>query len=115
MTTTSQNSLRIRNRIEHGVFMSLGARNLRDGDDSLTFDASLLPFNDSGIRCDRPRMMTVTVIEHSVGTFGVYVSYESRGVTVTHFQSDRIPVARLNRTLLALDFDGDQPLNPRFA
>lgn len=113
MTASTQHG--IRKRIGLGVLMSVGARNLRDGEDSLTFEATILPFDDNGIRSERPRKMTVTVIEHSVETFGVYVSYESRGVTVTHFQSDRIPAARLSRTLLALDFDGDQPLNPRFA
>lgn len=119
MTTTHTTG--VRSRIEPGVLMSLGARNLRDADDALTFDATILPLADNGTRAERARTMTVTVIEHGLNPahgfteFGVYVSYPTRGTRVTHYQSDRIPAGRLNRTLLALDYDGDQTLNPRYA
>lgn len=103
----------IRSRIEIGVLMSLGATKLRTGDQSLSFDATIAPLSANGVRAQNLRAMAVTVIEHGPDQFGIYVSRQSRGTTVTHYQSDHVPASMLNKVLLALDYDGPEALNPR--
>lgn len=112
-------STAIRSIVEIGVFMSLGARNLRvNSFDDLIFDATILPFNKNGKRGERGRTMTVSVSAGKTddGTLRVLVVYPERGTgrLLTHFDGETT-VDGLNRTLLALDYDGDDVLNPRYA
>lgn len=112
-------STAVRTVVETGVFMSLGARSFRvNSFDDLIFDATILPFNKSGDRSERPRTMTVYVSAGEVddGTLHVLVLCPERGTgrLLTHFDG-KTTVNDLNRTLLALDYDGDDVLNPRYA
>lgn len=104
--------------VETGVFMSLGARNFRTDAEasSLVFDATVLPFLKDGTRGQRPRTMCVQigVSTHRDGGFHVAVSYADKGVSKTHCNLDYVAIEDLNRTLLALDYDGDEALNPDY-
>lgn len=109
----------IRSIVEIGVFMSLGARNFRvNSFDDLIFDATILAFNKNGKRGERGRTMTVSVSAGEVddGTLHVLAIYPERGTgrLLTHFDGETT-INGLNRTLLALDYDGDDVLNPRYA
>lgn len=109
----------IRSTVETGVFMSLGARDFRvNSFDDLIFDATILPFNKSGERSERARTMTVSVSAGEVddGTVHVLAIYPERGTgrLLTHYEGETT-IDDLNRTLLALDYDGNDVLNPRYA
>lgn len=111
-------STAIRNRIETGVFMSLGARDFRvNSFDDLIFDATILPFNKTGKRSERARTMTVSVSAGETDDSGLHVLviYPERvtGRLLTHFEGETT-IDGLNRTLLALDYDGDDALNPSY-
>lgn len=112
-------STAIRSTVETGVFMSLGARDFRvNSFDDLIFDATILPFNKNGKRGERGRTMSVSVSAGKTDddTLHVLVIYPERGTgrLLTHFEGETT-VDGLNRTLLALDYDGADVLNPRYA
>ena len=112
-------STAVKSVVETGVFMSLGARDFRvNSFDDLIFDATILPFNKNGKRGERGRTMTVSVSagKDDDGTLCVLVIYPERGTgrLLTHFEGETT-IDGLNRTLLALDYDGDDVLNPEYA
>ena len=116
---TDTESRTIFSQILAPVKMSLGAHNFRFGTKGdLTFEARILPFTKAGKRAGRPRIMTVQVRLNGLDLYDTEVVYyrnsSSRGSTerVTHYEAT-IDVSDLNRTLLALDYDGDHVLNPR--
>lgn len=121
----------IRQQIETGVFMSLGARDLRHGNiaatpesaalPSLIFTATILPMTKDGSRGTAARSMTVTIGHNAADYYDVRVTYPQRGdrygikPPVVHFKADDVDAASLSRLLLALDYDGAEVLNPRLA
>ena len=116
---TDTESRTIFSQILAPVKMSLGAHNFRFGaKGDLAFDARILPFTKAGKRAGQPRIMTVLVKLNSLDLYDIEVVYyrtSSRygsAERVTHYEAT-IDVSDLNRTLLALDYDGDHVLNPR--
>lgn len=130
-TDTAMIANTIRTQITNGVLMSLGARDFRSGMvapvrgttplPSLVFNATILPFTKTGIRAETARTMNVVVSLNGRDTYDVHVSYNQRGdrygmqPPVVHFEADDVPVENLAQTMLALDYDGDETLNPRYA
>lgn len=105
----------VQSLVETGVFMSLGARNFRTDPEakSLIFDATILPFLKDGKRGERGRTMAVQVGLDGVG-LSLSVLYEDRGTIKTHCPKMGVEVDDLNRTLLALDYDGAEVFNPQY-
>lgn len=119
----------IRSQIEVGVFMSLGAHNLRHGSiaaskdapalPSLIFNARILPFNKKGTRSGMPRVMQVVISLNAADYYDITVTHNQHGdryglkEPVTHFSAQDVDCGNLSRVLLALDYDGDEVLNPR--
>ena len=103
-----------------GVLMSLGAHNLfampendkRSG--GATWDVRVLPMKANGERAARPRIMKLTVELTHADDYTVTVDYWNRGKRVQHFTQDRVYCDQLAKLLLALDWDGDEILNPRY-
>lgn len=135
MSTSTQIDTReiantIRQQITVGVLMSLGAHDIgaarmahEQGGPmlpSLVFKALVLPFNKNGERSERPRKMYVIVSLTPADTYKITVTYNAnvgngRGPDRTdHYHATDVYAEDLSRTLLALDYDGDTVLNPRY-
>lgn len=135
MSTSTQIDTReiantIRQQITAGVLMSLGAHDIgaarmahEQGGPmlpSLVFKALILPFNKNGERSERPRKMYVIVSLTPADTYKITVTYNAnvgngRGPDRTdHYHATDVYAEDLSRTLLALDYDGDTVLNPRY-
>ena len=135
MSTSTQIDTReiantIRQQITVGVLMSLGAHDIgaarmahEQGGPmlpSLVFKALILPFNKNGERSERPRKMYVIVSLTPADTYKITVTYNAnvgngRGPDRTdHYHATDVYAEDLSRTLLALDYDGDTVLNPRY-
>lgn len=108
----------VKSLVETGVFMSLGARNFRTDPEASTliFDATVLPFRKDGTRSERPRKMQVQVgvSESRDGGLSVAVGYADKDVPKVHCAVDYVAITDLNKTLLAIDYDGDEALNPEY-
>lgn len=107
----------IQKQIGAGVLMCLGAHDLafdRTGP-ALTFKAVILPMLASGKRSAEPSTMRVTVTLNALDYYDVKVVYEAHGETVTHFERKDVDCFELPVLLLALDYDGAEVLNPRYA
>lgn len=135
MTTTATEAREvaaiIRRQISGGVLMSLGARDFRHGNvaavrgadplPSLIFNATILPFTASGARGSAGRTMNVVVSLNARDLYDVLVTYNRRGDRygtqgpVVHFEADDVDAESLTRVMLALDYDGPETLNPRYA
>lgn len=121
----SQVASTIREQINTGSLMALGAHELRPldfiADDasaplpSLAFKARILPFTKSGHRSTAARVMQVVVSLNAADLYDVLVIYKGRdGQKVVHYESSDVDAMKLSWLLLALDFDGDSVLNPRY-
>lgn len=110
----------VRGQIQWGVFMSLGARNLVVGREDethfggLVFDATILPFLKSGKRGSRGRKMHVSIKLNYADYYDIKVFYWQKYDLVEHFSIADIDCFQLNNLLLALDYDGETVLNPRY-
>lgn len=113
----------IRSQIQLGVFMSLGATRplyeVHKGQPGLTFQACVLPFTETGDRSTDARTMRVHITLNPADTYDIEVLYTTtrNGETTTteHHAATDVYVDQLNPHLLALDYDGDTVLNPRYA
>lgn len=112
----------IRRQIGISSLMTLGAHDLRtivenDREIGLQFTARILPFTRFGLgpRGERPRLMTVRISLNSLNFYELSVTYSNRGSIYTHYSANSIDAETLRSTLLALDFDGETVLNPRYA
>ncbi|MGP4992010.1 hypothetical protein ACT3R3_14655 [Glutamicibacter sp. AOP5-B1-3] len=108
----------IRQQVEVGTFMSLGAHEFAaltsEGREiGLTFKARILPFTKAGKRSPRPRIMRVTVELNNLDYYDVRVLYAARGQFITHYELGNIDAGQVSRILLALDYDGKEVLNTR--
>lgn len=98
------------------TFATLGASDIRGMNRrekaGLAFSARIIPFLKSGKRGSAPRKMLVIISLNASDLYDIEVIYgkyfEKSHVTLTD-----ISVEALNRTLTALDYDGDEALNPR--
>lgn len=99
-------------------FMCLGARNIRsvekDGKLGMQADVTILPFNKDGSRSARPRTMQAEVLLNHMDYYDVTVSYPKDGTTVIHSQTQDVDCTQIAGHMLALDYDGDEALNPRY-
>lgn len=124
MNTAADTAKVIRQQITMGALMSLGARDFshgtRDGQTYLAFAATVLPFTKSGNRATAARAMTVTVTLTPADLYDITVTYPQRGdryglkTPETHYTAEGIYADQLPRLLLALDYDGETVLNPRY-
>lgn len=131
-TTTSQEVAQVIHRqIGGGVLMSLGAHNLGHGNlapvvgafpqPGLVFNARILPFTKSGKRSGSARVMLVVVSLNAMDYYDVLVTYNAPGDRygaqgpVVHYEAADVDFETLPRLLLALDYDGETVLNPRYA
>lgn len=108
----------VRSQIEMGVLWSLGASNLgysAEGFGGLEFDARILPFNKNGKRAAKPRVMHVKIVLNALDYYDVSVGFRKGSEWVEHFSRKDVDAFSLNRLLLALDWNGDEALNPRLA
>ena len=83
---------------------------------SLIFQARILPFKKNGERAEAPRVMYVVVSLTPNDTYEITVSYYASHSEprADHFHATDVYAEDLSRTLLALDYDGDTVLNPRY-
>ena len=114
----------IHRQINFGVMMALGAHDLRslsatkDHLGGLAFKARILPFTKSGHRGTAARVMDVTITLNGMDYYDIRVTYAPVGHRfdrVEHANIKDVDVFALNHVLLALDYDGDTILNPRYA
>lgn len=112
MNTAADTATIIRQQIEIGVLMSLGARDLAytttDGQPGLTFKATVLPFRKNGTRGTRGRTMRVTVTLTPADDYTITVSYLNRYEWIEHFRAEGVYADALNPVLLSIDSDHDR-------
>lgn len=106
-----------RQAIGTGVFMSLGASQLaavpgRYDRGGLLFTARILPFTRTGARYAAARNMAVLVSTTPLDEIEVEVREYARGIE--HAKIERVYIDQLARAVLALDYNGDEVLNPRY-
>jgi hypothetical protein len=97
--------------------MTLGAkiRGYRsNGAAGLVLTARILPFNANGERAARPRRMEVDIRLNGSDYWDVTVSYLKGRREVTHWEGEDLGPEDLARLGLALDWDGPEPMNPRY-
>lgn len=102
--------------IDRGVFWSLGASEIaaipgtyeRGG---LVFTARIRAIRD-GVRLDRASLMAVMVSLNGADLIDVTVRELARGTD--HTTINDLYIDQVGRALLALDYDGNEALNPRY-
>lgn len=112
----------IRAQIKPGALFSLGAHNfmMLSEDASflggLQFTARIIPFTKHtlGPRGVKPRLMNVRVLLTAEDLYDIRVEYHDRGNHYTHYSAERVDFTQLESIILALDYDGEEVLNPRF-
>lgn len=108
----------IHSQIDPMVLMSLGAGRCgyaRTRNGALAFQARILPFKKDGTRSERPRIMSVMIALNGDDYYDVKVRMQdNQGRVQTHFEQGGVDAFSLSRLLLALDYDGDEVLNPRY-
>lgn len=105
-------------QLDRKVLWSLGASGLQysaKGLGGIEFDARILPFKVNGERGSRARVMRVSIVLNSSDLYDVSVGYPKGYEWVEHFSREDVGVESINFLLLALDYDGDEVLNPRLA
>lgn len=105
-------------QLDRKVLWSLGASGLQysaKGLGGIEFDARILPFKVNGERGSRARVMRVKVLLNSSDLYDISVGYPKGYEWVEHFSREDVDVESINFLLLALDYDGDEVLNPRLA
>lgn len=106
----------LRAAIEIGVLMSLGATDLGAVAGShqlggLLFTARILPLRH-GTRRTRPARMGVMISLNGIDTIDIRVIEYASGRQ--HATATGLYIDQLNACLLALDYDGPTPFNPRY-
>lgn len=121
MTTTEhakQTAQTIRSQIQVPIFWALGVEAhsiMYTKEGGLTFLARILPFTKAGDRSTRPAKMRVTITHNAADLYDIEVTYDRpRGDLETHAKTTDVDASTLNNALLALDYDGDTPFNPRY-
>lgn len=106
----------IRSQIGLNALMLLGASKLqyRIVQPGLSFTARILPFNKDGKRSSAPKLMQVMITLHAGDLYDVSVTYVHRGEEKTHLKVTDVAADELTRLMLALDYDGESTLNPRY-
>lgn len=109
----------IRDQIGVYGLMTLGASQLHYfknsvGEPGLTFTARILPFTKSGARSSRPAKMRVDVVLSCMDLYDVTVVRHTRGEREVHFRGEGLDASDLQTLMVALDYDGDETLNPRY-
>lgn len=105
-------------QLDRRVMWSLGATGLQysaEGLGGVEFDARILPFKANGERGARARVMRVKVLLNASDYYDVSVGYPKGYEWVEHFSREDVDAFSLNYLLHALDWDGDEVLNPRLS
>lgn len=126
MTTTHETlDWNIARTITHqatiGALMTLGATDLfamtatdtRAG--GAMWNVRIIPMRKDGTRGTRPRVMKLRIELTHRDDYNITVDYINRGKPVTHYTAEGVYCDQLAKILLALDWDGDEILNPRYA
>lgn len=108
----------IKQQIPMGVLWSLGAdpkmfHTVIEGRPGLLLQARILPFNADGRRSVRPVKMSVAVLLEPSDTYQIIAYYNRGGKVVDHARTSGVYADNLQHALLALDYDGETPSNPR--
>lgn len=107
----------VHGQIDRKVMWSLGASGIQysaEGLGGVEFDARILPFKVNGERGTRARVMRVKVLLNGSDLYDIHVGYlNKRYEWVEHAMIGDVYADYLHLALLALDYDGDEPLNPR--
>lgn len=106
-------ALEILNQIPWGVKASLGYANPCAFVNGVLFEARILPFLSSGKRGSKPRVMRVMITHNAADYYDVKVTYIAKQAVRVHYAAQDIDASTLPNLLLALDYDGEQTLNPR--
>jgi len=106
-----------RDAIDIGVLWSLGGIHLtavpgRDNLGGLHFYAHILPLDPDGNRAEAAIRMAVTISLTAADAIDIDVLHHDTGTV--HATARGIYIDQLNPWLLALDYDGTTPLNPRY-
>lgn len=104
----------IKRQIGAGSLMALAAHDFIALDGGLRFIARILPFNKNGKRSTRAAKMLVEVKLNFMDLYDVRVVEVRNFELVEHFTVQHVDAYSLPRLMLALDFDGDEVLNPRY-
>lgn len=95
--------------------MTLGAHNIKafnEGFGGLIFEANILPFDKNGVRGEKPQSMLVMTEYTPSDDYTIYVINNKGSV---HFKKDNVYFPELQMLALALDYNGQEILNPRYA
>lgn len=108
----------IKQQIPMGVLWSLGVdpqmfHTVIEGKPGLILRARILPFNADGKRSVRPMKMSVVVLLEPSDTYQIIAYYNRGGKVVNHARTSGVYADTLQHALLALDYDGKTPFNPR--
>lgn len=119
MARAAEVAATIKRQIDRNVLASLGAHDflstcMDGGSPALAFRARILRMKADGTRSTQVRNMHVLIWLTDRDDYGIRVSFIERFQLVKHYEASGIYADRLSRLLLALDFDGDTVLNPRY-
>lgn len=104
----------IKRQIGVGSLMALGASEFYATDGGLRFTARILPFNKDGKRSGRAAKMFVTVKLNYADLYDVKVEHLKGFDVVEHFSTEDVDAFSLPALMLALDWNGEIPANPRY-
>ena len=94
--------------------MVVGASDLaviREDALGLTFRARIHPFTKTGKRAGQARVMRVSVVINGMDYWDVKVQ---RSDGEMHFIAEDVAANELQRLMLALDYDGQEVVNPKY-
>lgn len=105
-------------QLDRQVLWSLGASGVQysaQGRGGIEFDARILPFKANGERGTRARIMRVKILLNGSDYYDITVGYPKNYEWIEHFSREDVDAFALNHLLHALDWDGDEVLNPRLS
>lgn len=111
----SQIANEIKSQWTLGGLMTLGAREFTfvlQGLGNLIFKASILPMKKDNERADKPQGMMIVTELTVMDDYKVYV-IDTKGQV--HYEQTGLYFDDLQRLALALDYNGEEVLNPRYA
>jgi|DEB19_MinimDraft_2_1074335.scaffolds.fasta_scaffold132927_1 hypothetical protein len=90
---------------------TVGAHHFKNLERGLSFHARILPLTSEGRRGQYPMNMIVTITLNFEDLYDVRVEYDR----TLHYSGCDFYFDQLPKLLLALDYDGPETLNPRYA
>jgi len=78
----------------------------------VTFKVKVLPFTKAGARSHSPRIMRMFIYLNGMDYYDITLGYQNKDGWVEHFSATNVDCFQLTPLLLALDYDGQDALNP---